>query len=318
MFPTPPGPLLIDRPIPVDVVNFPHPATREAKENGQLISLLRARFDLRIVERGERPEVLFYSRFRSGRRLHRPYDCLKVFYSGENDRPRPHQADLSLTFDPSGGTHIRLPIWRLYADALTRLFSPWDPAAELAAKSDFCNFVYSNAAARHRLAFLDRLSAYKPVRCGGKLRNNVGGPVADKLAFLGRHKFTIAFENESHPFYSTEKIVEALAARTVPIYWGDPRAAEDFNPAAFINAHDFETLDELAEYVAEVDRDDALYLRHLSAVCREPVVGGLARIHAMDEELFGAFKKLVEHPPQFRAAMRPMQRLLRGVWKIVG
>ena len=51
----------------------------------------------------------------------------------------------------------------------------------------------------------DLLKAYKTVSSGGKWRNNVGEPVADKLGFQSKHKFAIAFENNSHPGYLTEK-----------------------------------------------------------------------------------------------------------------
>ena len=133
--------------------------------------------------------------------------------------------------------------------------------------------------------------------------------MADKVAFLRRHKFTIAFENESHPFYSTEKIVEAFAAHTVPIYWGKPRVADDFNPKAFINAHDFKSLDALVDFVAQVDKDDARYQQYLA---QEPFVGGVDAIHALDERVFTAFKQMVECPPVPQASQRLHSRMRRA------
>ena len=321
MFPLLPGPPLINRPILVDLADFWHPATRGEKEANPLLAYLRMRFDLRLAEAGEAPEVLLYSRMK-GSKNQRGYDCLKVFYSGECDRARPGQADLCLTFDPDGAGNVRLPYWRLRPASLEPLFAPWDAGAEMAAKTDFCNFVYSNRKARCRIDFFRRLSRYKKVNSGGGVENNIGGRLgggpADKVAFLRRHKFTIAFENQSCPGYTTEKMTEALAARTVPIYWGNPVAAEDFNPRAFINAHDFKSLDALADFVAGVDHDDALYLRYLRAVAAEPVNGGVARIEAMDRRVFAAFQNLLEHPPQPRAAARWQNRLARGIWRLTG
>jgi len=95
--------------------------------------------------------------------------------------------------------------------------------------------------------------------------NNVGGRVRDKLAFLSAYKFTIAFENSSYPGYITEKILEALVAGTLPIYWGNPMAARDFNPQCFINCHDFEDFDAVIDHVSNVDRDDDLYHQYMTA-----------------------------------------------------
>lgn len=311
MFPAAPAPLLIQRPIKVDLVNFWHEPTPEAKESNSLLALLRTRFDLRI---SDDPELLFYSRFREQKNRHRTYDCLKFFVTSECDRPRPHQADLSLSFDPDSPINVRVPNWRFYFDNLRVIFAPFDVEAETAAKTHFCNFVYSNGKARRRIRFFHLLSRYKPVQSGGRFMNNIGGAVGDKRAFQQMHKFSIAFENQSYPYYSTEKIVDAFAARTVPIYFGDPYITRDFNPASFINGHDFKSLKDLADYVREVDQNDDLYRQYLSA---PPFNDGIARIEAIDANLFAAFKNLIENPPSPRASQFLRNRILRRIenWK---
>ncbi len=86
-----------------------------------------------------------------------------------------------------------------------------------------------------------------------------------KAEFLRPYKFTIAFERSAAPGYTTEKLVEARLAGTVPIYWGNPQVHRDFNPKSFISFYDHgESLEQLAERVAEVDRDDELYRAYLS------------------------------------------------------
>ena len=60
------------------------------------------------------------------------------------------------------------------------------------------------------------------------------------------------------------EIVEAFAAGTIPIYWGDPRAAEDFNENAFVNCHNYETLDDIVARVKEIDENDKLCLSMLN------------------------------------------------------
>ena len=86
--------------------------------------------------------------------------------------------------------------------------------------------------------FFRRLSRYRPVDSGGRVLNTLGHRVADKQAFLRDYKFTIAFENESHPGYTTEKIVEPMLAASIPIYWGDPEVARHFDMDGIIACRD--------------------------------------------------------------------------------
>jgi hypothetical protein len=136
----------------------------------------------------------------------------------------------------------------------------------LPGKEGFCAYVMSNMtdSAPERTQIFEKLSEYKPVASGGKWRNNVGGPVPEKFAFQSKYKFVIACENSSSPGYLTEKFAEAALANAIPIYWGDPTIGNRFNTRAFVNCHDFPTLDAAVERVKQIDADDALYRRMLS------------------------------------------------------
>jgi hypothetical protein len=89
--------------------------------------------------------------------------------------------------------------------------------------------------------------------------------VEDKLAFELQHKFSFSFENSSYPGYCTEKLVQSFAAQTVPIYWGDPTAADTFNEEAFINCNRYSSWDEVLEAIKRIDADPALYEHMLQA-----------------------------------------------------
>jgi hypothetical protein len=115
--------------------------------------------------------------------------------------------------------------------------------------------------------FFHKLCQYKKVDSAGGALNNVGyrvppGPAA-KHEFMRPYKFNIAFENTSIPDYTTEKIVEAMRVRTMPIYWGNPRIATEFNSKSFLNYFDFASEDALIEKIIELDQDDAKYLEYL-------------------------------------------------------
>jgi len=108
------------------------------------------------------------------------------------------------------------------------------------------------------------LQKYKKVDSGGKLLNNIGYLVDDKVAFLRQYKFTIAFENSCYPGYTTEKILHAFIADSIPIYWGNPLISRDFSPKSFINCHDYNSFDEVIERVIEVDTNNDLYIEYLT------------------------------------------------------
>lgn len=242
----------------VDFSDFWHPDTLEAKLNNPLYRLLAKRFDLEICER---PDFLFYSCFGVNFIRHKG---VRIYYDGECERVNYSLCDWAFGFDYSDDPrYFRLPYYALL-DPM-RLLRPRNIDAILAAKTRFCAFVYSNGDAKLRLKFLDKLSRYKPVDCGGRVRNNLGYCVPDKESFLKAYKFSIAFENESHPGYTTEKLPDALAGDTVPIYWGNPLIGKEFNTQAFVNSHDFRTFDEVVDFVVELDRNDELYRRYLTA-----------------------------------------------------
>ncbi len=67
------------------------------------------------------------------------------------------------------------------------------------------------------------------------------------------------------PGYVTEKLLEPLAAATVPIYWGADAAKHDFNPEAFVCINDYATLDSLIAELRRLDNDPAAYLAMLRA-----------------------------------------------------
>lgn len=216
------------------------------------------------IELSETPDYLFCSVF-GDEHLH--YDCVKIFYTGENQFPDFNLYDYAIGFDclTLGDRYFRLPIYYLNRYQSDFRLMEQKHSTPVPEKKSFCSFVYSNdRASEVREMFFDQLSTYKPVSSGGRHRNNIGGPVADKLSFERDHKFSFAFENSSYPGYCTEKLVQAFAAQTVPIYWGDPTVAETFNEGAFINCNNYNSWNEVLATIKRVDTDQELYHRMLT------------------------------------------------------
>lgn len=229
-------------------------------------NLLSERYQL--VLDPENPEILFYSYLGlmdvRKKTFHR-YRCIRIFYTGENIRPDFDECDFALTFDHTDDArNLRLPLYVLYND-YPQLIHRTIPDDLLKQKTKFCCFVVSNPNNPIRNTFFHLLSKYKPVDSGGRYLNNIGGPVDDKIEFMKDYKFVISFENESYPGYVTEKIYEPKLADALPIYWGDPLIAKEFNSNSFVNCHDFRSMEAVIERIKELDQNDALYLSHARA-----------------------------------------------------
>lgn len=245
--------------------------TKKAGHDHFIISALSNYYE---VELSENPDYLFYHESTYD---HLKYDCIKIFYTGENISPNFNLCDYAIGFDYINFEDIyyRLPLYLIkvfYSDDEIKiagsdylgkqvLFTKED----LVRKTEFCSFVYSNyRAEEQRKIIFDKLSEYKQVNAGGAYLNNIGGRTSNKLEFELRHKFSIAFENSSRSGYTTEKIVSSLVAKTIPIYWGNPNIGKEFNTRRFINCHDYTSFDDVIERIKELDNDNDLYIKMIN------------------------------------------------------
>lgn len=222
------------------------------------------------VEISDNPDYIIFSTFGYD---HLKYDCIRIFYTGENFRPNFNHCDYAIGFDyiTFENRYFRFPFYLVFDEYLSNFKIAEKKHLDknnLNIRKKFCNMVVSNGLNTDRLKFFKQLSLYKNVDSGGKVLNNVGGPVSSKLEFQKKYKFSLAFENSKSNGYTTEKIVDAFASGGIPIYWGDPLITNVFNPKAFINANEFETEEALIEFIKKVDTDNQLYLSYI----KEPML----------------------------------------------
>ncbi len=245
--------------VKINFVDFWHPGTIEEIKNEFLFQILSQRFDLEI---SDQPDFLLYSCFGVS---FLNFKCIRIFYTGENLPPNFNECDYAFTFEHlDHPRHHRAPLYALRDGDPQQLTTEKDVEAIFRDKSKFCNFVYSNSMGVERIKFFRALSRYKQIDSGGAVLNNIGYQIDNKLEFLKPYKFTIAFENESHPGYVTEKIWNAMQANTIPIYWGNPVVHQDFNPKSFINCHDYDSFEAVIDRVIEIDNNDDLYKQYLA------------------------------------------------------
>lgn len=239
------------------------------------VKTLSERFE--IIRDDVTPDYLMFGdrNFGNNNEIFNNRNCIKIFFTGENERPWNYKCHYSISFDHHefDGNNYRLPLYVIYdydnhfrdvPNTDTDNRSPSD-LLELN-KKEFCSFVVKNGACEMRNKWFHKLSEYRKVTSAGPLFNNIGyvlprgdGAVEAKLKFLNSYKFNLCFENSSYPGYVTEKLYEALCAKTIPIYWGSSTVEVDFNTKAFLNWHDYGNDEDFLQAIKEVDEDPYLY-----------------------------------------------------------
>lgn len=243
--------------------------------------------DYHIVVDRRDPDFVFYSVY--GYVEKTAPRATRIVYSGEAgdhftqggkmspavNEPGFYHYGITMALENTHPNHIYMPLCCLHLplhnNGITDLVRPpgWTPTP----KEYFCNFIYSNGNSRRRVEFFHELSRYKRVESLGAVERNNNALVGTgydtagylaKQAFQAHCKFSLAFENTYFPGYTTEKLSDPFVAGSVPIYSGNPRVDEIFNPKAFINVDAFASDEEAIDYIREVDNDDGLYNAYLA------------------------------------------------------
>ncbi len=203
---------------------------------------------------------------------------INIFSTGESISPDLNIFDYAVVFDRNlydGDRIFRVPsIFRYKEPFIEEIpYTGLSTKELLGKKTKFCNFIYSNPEAHeNRDKLFYKLCEYKKVDSLGPHLNNVGNQTSRnmtdwrKRSIMDRipYKFSIAAENVTFAGNITEKLISCFQAGTIPIYWGDPTVSEEFNEEAFINCHNYNSLDDVLKRVKEIDRNDELWCEIVS------------------------------------------------------
>ncbi|WQW49094.1 fucosyltransferase [Helicobacter pylori] len=259
-----------------------------------LYFILSQRYTITLHQNPNKPSDLVFSNpLGSARKILSYQNAKRVFYTGENEVPNFNLFDYAIGFDELdfNNRYLRMPLYydRLHhkAESVNDTTAPYklkdnslytlkkpthhfkenhpNLCAVVNGKTDplkrgFASFVASNPNAPIRNAFYDALNSIEPVTGGGSVKNTLGYKVKNKSEFLSQYKFNLCFENSQGYGYVTEKIIDAYFSHTIPIYWGSPSVAQDFNPKSFVNVHDFKDFDEAIDHVRYLHTHPNAYL----------------------------------------------------------
>lgn len=296
-------------------------------EKLRIFDVLRRHFP---IELSDRPDYLIYSDYGA---THLETSCVKIHFSGENIRPNYRLADFALGFDYSNDErHLRYPLYVEYRDQtynegyLERPLDEADVDRIMARKSKFCCFVVSNGKCGFRNSFFEMLNRRRRVDSGGAFMNNIGGRVENKIEFMKDYKFIIAFENVAYPGYTTEKVLQPFYSRTVPIYWGNPKVSDEFDPSSFVWVKDERDAESAIERVLALSEDEGAYRDILK---RTPFYERRRNLYYSEDRLVVFFDRVFSkqrtdvsdlarqsarrHAQMTLLGMRVMNRLMRSV-----
>ena len=246
-------------------------------ELSEYFTLLKKSFPVQVVE-SQKAAYFFVNETLESRSdfFHKRHgNMVSILIAREALSPDFNLFDFAIGFDPI-----------LYQDRYLRFVPGYrfkeyleiKPSAEVEfEKRQFCDFIYSNRFANpQRDKVKSVIDSVSRVDSHGNHLNNVHSDIdlltnkfgwkKAKIEIQSRYRFSIAAENAFHLGYTSEKIFTAFAAGSIPIYWGNPLISVDVNPSRIINLHDFDSENEFANYVNEVNSDSKIF----NQIVKEP------------------------------------------------
>ncbi len=206
-----------------------------------------------------------------------------IFFSGESvlfwNREKEianYNFDVILRAEQSHNNIIDFPyfVWYTYSHGLYNSLINIPIKRKIPPK--FCCFMVSNHKQPIRNKMFEMLSNYKKVDSYGKYMNNTGVYLnctyysPEFRDVISNYKFIICFENEKCGTYSTEKIVNAYLAGSIPIYWSSHSIFNVFNRNSmlFLEDENYESYINLIRQIVYLDNNDDAYLK----MANEPAI----------------------------------------------
>lgn len=267
-----------------------------------LLSILSQRWEIIIDE--NKPDYVIYSVF--GNDFLKFKNAVRICFIGENVRPDFNLCDYAFSYDwlDFSDRHFRAPNFMLYPQWQDLLDREASTIVNLNSKPDFCNFIYTNGNGHpNRVNFFDTLNKVKKVESFGKFLTNsdrsIDAPYINdwsqsKVESQRSFRFSIAFENSGTPGYTTEKIVHALSADTIPIYWGDPQIGRVFNSERFIDVRAL-GFEKSIQKIIQLENDESAFLE----ILKKPFFSKQAPTKNLTlDALLNAFSHIFDQSPK--------------------
>lgn len=104
-----------------------------------------------------------------------------------------------------------------------------------------------------QLEFNPNITIFRSNRGGQYLpniSNNIFLPDDNKINLFKHFQYSIVIENSKQSNYFTEKLIDCLITKTIPIYWGCPNISSYFDTTGWIL---FDTVDDVKQKLSTID-----------------------------------------------------------------
>jgi len=248
------------------------------KEEYYFTSFIRHHFgEVKIVNIDDNPDILLVSVLGGNISIVKNYKAkIKLFFTGENTAYNPYHYQfnddktLKENFDIIVGfkySNIRFPLWITYYkyldykededNILKHIQESYNKNIKKEKKFLTTLLSHNDSYQNNIRPFLySIMSTYKTVICASTLFNNyptIGNLPSDKIDHISESVFNICPENSYGEGYITEKIIHALEAGTIPIYW-----ASEYPESNIINKNKYIFCDSSDSIKIQKTIDDAV------------------------------------------------------------
>lgn len=133
-----------------------------------------------------------------------------------------------------------------------------------------CNDFYEGVLARKTFYYLiQKMTNYAVTNLGSCYKDIIKENYYEKNdTMFTTFKFVIAFENQCIPGYISEKFINAILSGSIPVYRGAADIGKYFNTKAFINVNDFDSYEEVVNYMIEISNNEELFKK----IINEPIL----------------------------------------------
>lgn len=194
-----------------------------------------------------------------------------IYFAMESPMNNPLTNRLNSMFDWIMTYRSDSDIFRPYSYYFESSNIPKIPVDEYIKGKDRFVFWASSRCGLIRDRFTKKLLEYIKVDVFGSCGSAVGATNKDQCPSnspdcekkLKRYKFQLAFENSYCVDYITEKYWSALKRGVVPVVLGGASYSKEIAiPGSFINAMDFKSVKQLADYLTYLDKNETAYLEY--------------------------------------------------------
>ncbi len=163
--------------------------------NNIFLDVLKKRYHVELVEN---PDFIICSMFGNGFYEYARYDCVRIFFSGENYSPDFTAVDYAMGYDKMSypGRFLRIPEFYVDIRRLRALTRPTLKQAKelIKEKTEFCNFIYGDSdAIPQREGLYRSIDQRKAVSSAGSWLNNQDGFTVDMLTTKSDYQKNSAF-----------------------------------------------------------------------------------------------------------------------------